>query len=124
MNEFLSERWDGQSDTVLTNLGFIGPDSEPFGSEWMGYAFAYTIPYTLLCWTITGINLTFIRVEGGTAVEPPSTEKKEKKERIELPFKPVTLSFRKSRQSGIQCVLVLWLLREPLLKHSFSFVLA
>lgn len=101
VSEFRSERWSNP-DRILSNNGFVDFYGVPFGAEWVGYAFAYTIPYTLLCVVLTALGLTFVRNDGGNASGEPRFEKDEefdpgdtdnKKELIKIPFKPVTLSF-------------------------------
>lgn len=77
----------------------IGPGGEPYSIEWVGYSFAYTIPYTLLCLVVTALGLTYLRSEGIKATVQTSDAASSKSsclsEKVEsIPFKPVTLSFR------------------------------
>lgn len=93
VNEFRNSRWD-DPDTILTNAGFVGPDGEPFGVQWIGYAFAYTLPYWLLCMVLTALCLRFVRNEGNKAPgELKVAEKEDDKSRIKLDTPSVTLSF-------------------------------
>lgn len=97
VNEFTSGRWDAEVE--LTNAGMVDYNGQPFGREWIGYAFAYTIPYSLLCSVLTALGLVYLRNEGSApAVEPrgdaSSGREGEEKKDLEIPFKPVTLSFR------------------------------
>lgn len=94
LNEFWSNRWE-DPDTILTNIGFIGPGGEPFGREWIGYAFAFALPYSALCTVLTALALTFVRNACGKAVRSnPAKPQERETNQIEIPFKPVTLSFR------------------------------
>jgi len=111
VNEVRSGAWDDPG-RMLQNIGFVGVHGKPFGMVWVGYAFAYAIPYSLLCTVLTALGLTFVRNKGGRAssddrpsdsnrqqscfsvehgsaiVEAPSSIE------IEIPFQPVTLSFK------------------------------
>jgi len=100
VNEFRSGRWNPDADVILSNSGMVGPDGTPFGQEWVRYAYAFGIPYSLLMTVLTALGLTFVRNEGtgvgDTSISDDSAgsddEKPEKT--IEIPFKPVSLSFR------------------------------
>ena len=107
---------------ILLNNGFVDRDGIPFGEEWVGLAYAYTIPYTLVCVVLTALGLTYVRSDGGGSTGAPSSSlaggtgggestpvfqeeivdtnedveannNMNGKQRIEIPFKPVTLSF-------------------------------
>jgi ABC-type multidrug transport system fused ATPase/permease subunit len=97
VNEFRSGRWGDTADMILETTGFTDPQGEPFGQEWIGYAFAYLLPYSVLCSVLTALILTFVRNEGGKTAVPANQESSNKEEesgeRISIPFKPVTLSF-------------------------------
>jgi hypothetical protein len=99
VNEFYSGRWENV-DQVLTNAGFVGYDGEPYGKEWIGYAFAYLLPYWLLCAVFTALGLTFCRNTGGSqsssmdALKDADVTASKSERAIQIPFKPVTLSFR------------------------------
>lgn len=99
VNEFRSPRWK-QPDEILTITGFFNRETgEPFGQEWVGYTYAFCIPYLLICTVFTALGLTYVRNEGGVSVGNPetfsTTDAASKKETaVEIPFKPVTLSFR------------------------------
>ena len=95
--EFRSVEWkEDDPDAVLRNLGFVTPSGEPFGSEWIGYGFYYMLPYTLLCSVLTALGLSTIRNERGGSAPAPALIKVavEKVEPVNIPVKPVTLSFR------------------------------
>lgn len=97
VNEFYSGRWENV-DQVLSNAGFVGYNGEPYGQEWIGFAFAYLLPYWLLCAALTAVGLTFCRNTGGSqssAIDATADADVTKSEKaIQIPFKPVTLSFR------------------------------
>jgi len=97
VNEFRCGRWE-DPDEILSGLGFTDPAGEPFGQEWVRYAYAFAVPYSLLMTVLTALGLTFIRNEGGTSVGEPSkkdrTELEEAPKEIKIPFQPVTLSFQ------------------------------
>jgi ABC-type lipoprotein export system ATPase subunit len=99
VNEFRSERWQqaNASDLILKNAGFIDPSGAPFGTEWIWYAFAYMIPFAVLCGCIASLILTYVRGGGSSSSDEPSLntdEENKQAKRIEIPFQPVTLSFR------------------------------
>jgi len=98
VNEFRSGRWD--ADAELTQAGMVGYDQQPFSEAWVGYAFAYMLPYSAICLTLAGLGLSRVRNLGATAsVASKSlglvTDSHGKPvEELEIKFKPVTLSFR------------------------------
>lgn len=99
MNEFYSGRWEN-ADQILLNDGFVGYDGVPYGREWIGYAFAYMSGYWILCSTLSAVCLTYCRPASGSQssaapVVTPGVESDSKSTKaIQIPFKPVTLSFR------------------------------
>jgi len=99
VNEFRSGDYDDENpDQILTNLGFTW-NGEPFSRDWVGYGFAYMGGYFVLCVIGTALGLTYARNTCEVAVpevKVESTEKEteEEDERIEIPFKPVDLSFQ------------------------------
>ena len=112
VNEFSSYKYDGidpqtgktDGDLALESGGFVW-NGEPFGKEWIGYAFAYLVPYTLLCIFVSGLFYKFKRVEsGGGAPSPPTADsvadagdsakdEQDADDVLEIPFTQVTLSF-------------------------------
>lgn len=96
VNEFRSGRYE-DPDQVLITLGFV-LDGEPFGKDWIGYSFAYILPYLVFCIAGTGLGLTYVRVSSAATVAPPSAsngvDASENEAVIEVPFKPVDLSFQ------------------------------
>jgi hypothetical protein len=99
VNEFYSGRWEN-ANQILSNAGFVGYDGVPYGREWIGYAFAYMLPYWIMCATLTALGLTFCQNSAGSQssavaiVEPDVDAESKSAKSIQVPFKPVTLSFR------------------------------
>ncbi len=117
VNEFTYSGYDiiipetGRSvgDTILLTTGFVDGNGDPFGQDWIGYSFAYMVPYWTVCTIITGLLLKYVRVEGiGSSFTSMSdlsggsektnghhdTEAINGGTEIKIPFKPVTLSFQ------------------------------
>jgi len=104
VNEFTSSDYDvviegeaTEGELALQSGGMVYKD-EPFGREWVGYAFAYMVPYALLCTCLQAALLRFVRVEPKASPSPPDDEADESDiddgaEEIDIPFKPVTLTF-------------------------------
>ena len=100
LNEF-GKRSDGEQ--VMDSYGFVLPDGTPYGREWVGYGFAYIIPYTLVCLFASAFYLHRFRMEakqGGTSgiakekdhVEEEVSES-ETNSFTDASFVPVDLSF-------------------------------
>lgn len=97
-NEFMSSRYPSGRD-ILEIRGF------QVGSEWIGYSFAYMIPYMLVCTAVLGAALKY------NTIEPEQFHVKDKKKlaigkagiphsqeslsSFNLPFIPVDLTFDK-----------------------------
>lgn len=100
LNEFYSARWGNSSHEILLNLGFTRPsDDEPFSQDWVGFGFAYMIPYFLLCVVGTAILLTHNRNTGENVApeilkETTREEVTSQSAEITIPFKPVDVSFQ------------------------------
>ena len=72
VNEYRSSEYDipeegtdrtaGQS--ILEFTGFTDSKGNAFTVDWIGFSFAYLVPYLFLCMTIQGLCLTFVRVGG------------------------------------------------------------
>jgi hypothetical protein len=113
VNEFTSPAYEviannvtnqTEGDLALQEGGMV-LNGEPFGTEWIGYCFAYLVPYLLLCTFITAVCLKYVRIEPKSSPLPPegvgATEDApdggegvvEGNEAIDIPFIPVTLSF-------------------------------
>lgn len=95
--EFNSSKYNGRGDIFLSTRGF------QTGREWIGYSFAYMIPFTLLCTIILGFILKHVRIEPekqhvkrkpvvkmGRAGE----NAEEKNDNFNLPFTAVDLTFK------------------------------
>lgn len=104
-------------DDILVSTGFVDGNGEPFGQDWIGYSFAYMVPFWTLCTIISGLCLKYIRVEGITPNATSMDDSKFASEKtnghssnngsskdiadeedsgteMTIPFKPVTLSFQ------------------------------
>jgi ABC-type multidrug transport system ATPase subunit len=106
VNEFNSPDYDmvdpstGErlGETILANGGMIYK-GEVFGQEWVAYSFAYMVPYAVLCTILQSALLRYVRVEPKAAPSPPGedSDKSEAGEEamnaVDIPFKPVTLTF-------------------------------
>lgn len=93
VNEFTSSRWENP-EQILADSGFVDLKGNVYGKVWVGYSFAYMIPYWLLCCVLSAISLTFVRQT--KSVAPDRARKVDNSlvaERVSIPFKPVTLSF-------------------------------
>lgn len=103
VNIFLSDDYpDGEGASILAANGFT-LNGEPFDREWIGYCFAYLVPYSLLCIFFTGVGLATVRVQseasGAKSSEPieataNSDEEGAATEAALLPFQPVNLTFQ------------------------------
>jgi hypothetical protein len=115
VNEFTSPSYDviGYDDTNETEgqlalqAGGMTLNGEPFGTKWIGYCFAYLVPYLVLCTFITAACLKYVRIEPKSS--PPEDDRgaavngqgasdegdgvDEGKKSVDIPFIPVTLSF-------------------------------
>jgi hypothetical protein len=94
--EFMSSKYDGRGEIFLSSRGF------KTGSEWIGYSFAYMIPFTLLCTFILGFVLKYVRIEPEkqTNKKKPKVsmgqidEKNIDTDKFNIPFTPVNLTFK------------------------------
>ena len=102
LNQYTSSEYaDGSGDSILEAYGFMH-QGEAFTREWIGYCFAYLVPFFALCMIISSVGLNYYRVE-------PKRSKPDIPETLELKeggdekvnklaqsssFTPVTLSFR------------------------------
>lgn len=95
--EFTSSKYDDYGDVFLTTRGF-----QP-GREWIGYSFAYMIPFTLICTVILGFILKYVRIEPEkqhvkkkptVSMGKKAAEKDPEGENFNLPFTPVDLTFK------------------------------
>lgn len=95
--EFTSSKYNGRGDIFLSTRGF------QTGREWIGYSFAYMIPFTLLCTIILGFILKRVRIEPEkqhvkkkhvVRMGQAGEEADEKNDNFNLPFTPVDLTFK------------------------------
>jgi ABC-type multidrug transport system permease subunit len=100
LNEYTSEKFsDGSGDEILESYGFMHL-GEPFSREWVGYCFAYIVPFTFLCMLLSAVCLHYYRVEPRKS-KPDTPESfeidREDKKAAALAdsstFVPVTLTF-------------------------------
>jgi ABC-type multidrug transport system fused ATPase/permease subunit len=94
--EFRSSRWE-DPDAILDSLGFVTPEGDPFGSEWISNGFFFMVPYFLACCVLTALGLSHTRNDGNNAAPETKMSKNVPSESrdcgVEIPFKPVKLSF-------------------------------
>lgn len=103
VNEFLSDDYSEEyGETVLQVTGFVDSNDEPFGQEWIGYCFAYMIPYTMLNMLFMSLGLTYVRFsEDSAPPNDPSGDQGQQPEEMDdhanaevlIPFERVTLTF-------------------------------
>lgn len=95
INEFRSARWDDPHTTLEQN-GFIDNQGNVFGQIWVGYAFLFMVPYWLLCCVASAMGLSSF-IPDTHALSEVFGDHADltacQKERITIPFTPVTLSF-------------------------------
>ena len=93
INEFRSERWP-DPEATLERVGF-GRES---GEGWVGLAFIYLGLYFVFCCFLTALGLTFVRQDKkrGSGSDVSGTPKPDdnNQSRINIPFKPVDLTFQ------------------------------
>jgi hypothetical protein len=99
VNEFWNDRWD-DPNKILRDAGFVDPTKQIYRTDWIGYSFLVMIPYILLCCTLSAVCLTYSGDHGSTNAESVSTKANRASESendisaaVEIPFKPVKLSF-------------------------------
>jgi ABC-2 type transporter len=98
VNEFYSERWDNPTQ-ILRDAGFVDPTGIVYGVDWVGLSFLFMFPYLLLCCVLSAIGLTYLRSNGRIDSESATIQTCHEhgngtSARVEIPFKPVTLSFQ------------------------------
>jgi len=114
LNEFLSSRWsftfDGDTSgmtagqQVLRVNGFVLPNGQVFGKEWILWGFIYMIGFLIIHILFSGLGLRRVRFESGQSTSPQgggdanAVEKgdgpEEEEEELDLPFTPVELTFK------------------------------
>jgi len=97
-NEFMSEKYADLPDG-LSGSTFLAIRGFQTGFEWLGYSFAYMIPYTLICTLVLGAVLRKVTIQPEVSiirkknVVMGSNDADEKRE-TNLPFVPVDLTFK------------------------------
>ena len=97
-NEFTSSKYD---NVGIPPESFLAIRGFQLGREWIGYCFAYMIPFTLICAFILTQVLRKVRIEPERAIVKKKNitigriKKKEKDDNFNLPFTPVDLTFDK-----------------------------
>ena len=90
----------GEEDpaAVLVANGFVTADGQVFDRSWIGWSILYMIVYWLLCTIGTALGLTYWRAKSKGSSAPKTTERTEGENgttpKIEIPFKPLILSFQ------------------------------
>jgi hypothetical protein len=98
-NEFMSSKY-GNIFSIVVGSRLLSVRGFQTGREWIGYSFAYMIPFTLIVSAVLGIALKYVRIQP----ERSNREKNEiitigecveSDEEFNLPFTPVDLTFDK-----------------------------
>ncbi|KAL7463150.1 hypothetical protein ACHAXS_003529 [Conticribra weissflogii] len=99
LNEYRSDDYSEEDgDLILESFGFT-LRGEPFQREWIGYCYAYLIPFLFMCMAISACFLHFFRMEPSPRGQPDLEEDKstEEDDNVSSPaddaFTPVDLSF-------------------------------
>lgn len=106
INEFQSPEYDVVADSagrtigelVLLAQGFKETNGDAMGLAWIVLNFAYLVPFFIGCVILTTLGLAFVHAEQhdyashGTTVAA-SEEEEEETERINVPVKPINLTF-------------------------------
>jgi len=101
-NQFLSSKYSGYScdiDGKTVTLGELALDSprgwQSDGRVWIGYTFAFMLPYTLVFGVVTWLALKYIRIEPDRqhVKEKVNIGTIKKTDEFSIPFTPVDLSF-------------------------------
>jgi ABC-2 type transporter len=96
-NEFTSKKYNNAAvppETFLSLNGFAT------GREWIGYTFAYMIPYSVFCTFVLGVVLKYVKIEptradAKTGKTVAIGEAGVRGTEMNLPFTPVDLTFEK-----------------------------
>ena len=99
VNEFWNKRWDDPNQ-ILRDAGFVDPTGTIYRTDWIGYSFLVMIPYILLCCVLSALCLSYKSDHSSAHVESVPIKSKsaiesgsQTSEAVDIPFKPVTLSF-------------------------------
>ena len=100
VNEVYSGREEDPTAIMIAN-GFVTPDGEVFDRSWIGWSIVYMVTYWGCCTVGTALGLTYWRASTKISLKPHSNETIESEEtnvettnKIEIPFKALTLSFQ------------------------------
>lgn len=100
VNELYCGREEDPEAVLIAN-GFVTPDGAAFTKSWIGWSILYMMVYWVLCTIGTALGLTYWRATSKGSSAPKTSEKideeggeTENGEKIEIPFKPLTLSFQ------------------------------
>jgi ABC-type multidrug transport system fused ATPase/permease subunit len=93
--EFTSEKYN---DAAVSGEVFLELYNFRTGREWIGYTFAYMIPYSILCTFVLGIVLKYVKIEptradAKTGKTVAIGDAPTKCTEMNLPFIPVDLTF-------------------------------
>lgn len=97
-NEFTSAKY---ADLTFDGQNFLWSRGFQTGREWIGYSFAYMVPFTLIFAIVLGIVLKYVRIEPEQVTVKKKkavaigkvAAKKEEGDDFNLPFTPVDLTF-------------------------------
>ena len=100
LNEAYSGRWT-DPEALLAASGFVKHDGSSFGEKWIWWGVLYMFVYFLICSIFTALGLIY-SWNTGDHVAPQETHQHKNtrksetdtERRIEIPFKPLTLSFQ------------------------------
>ena len=98
VNEYRSAEYTKeQGDEVLTIVGFLDANGEPFEKEWVWYAFLYLGLHTILCMILSALGLKYVRpapeLNNSEVMEGDVVADEEDNQSMHISFKPVGLSF-------------------------------
>jgi len=98
VNEFWCEGTQWENPDLILRYNGLTLHGKPYGREWVGLSFAYMLPYFLFCTILTAIGLTFLRhnpkpPQQKTVEAGADAENEAEQDEINIPFKPVTLTF-------------------------------
>jgi len=108
INEFTSPEYDQIANSnnatigelVLLSQGFEEPNGDAMGEMWIGFNFAYQVPFFIVCILITTVGLMFVNLSKedfsslGSKVTEEGSKEEEEVERINVPVKPINLTFQ------------------------------
>ncbi len=100
VNEVYSGREDNPEAILIAN-GFVTPDGQAFDRTWIGWSITYMIIYWILSTVATALGLSYWRATSKVSSKPSTSDKTDDEyssgrasNKIEIPFKPLTLSFQ------------------------------